>query len=97
MSIIFAFFVFLFIAFSPIMMVVWYRAGTGVAVATVFLNLLAFFTAGIAWIFAFVLAAIGIGPVKSLKTVGFIAILLILSYIFCLAEISYVINLIGAK
>lgn len=95
MSLIFAGLVGLFLAFFPLVMSAYYKASTGVIVATAILCVLGFISVGIATIIAFIVAAVGIGLGNTLKSLAFAVFLIILSVFLFAAELTAFIALVS--
>lgn len=88
MSLIFAWLVGIFLAFFPLVMSTYYKTSTGIVITNCLLCIFGFFTAGITTLVAFIVAAVSIGGMNTLKSVMFAIFLIVLSGIFMAAELT---------
>ena len=93
MSLIFAFVVTIFLSMFPTAMVMYYRAAGSMAVITLILNILGWFTFGIFTIISFIVAAIAIGFKKTLLSILFAIFLIVLSFALIGAEIVALVSM----
>lgn len=96
MSLLFGSVVALFLSLFPIVMTAYYKSSTAVMVAVVILNLLGFVTFGVTTFIAFIIAAISIGVMNTLKSIMFAVFLIFLTFVAGASEIALFASLLGA-
>ncbi|AWY10347.1 hypothetical protein Abraxas_086 [Acinetobacter phage Abraxas] len=96
MSLLFGSIVALFLSIFPIAMVVFYKSSTVITVLVVILNLLGFVTMGVTTFIAFIIAAISIGVMNTLKSIAFALVLLLIVAIAGVGDLAIIASLLGA-
>ncbi|QQO96286.1 hypothetical protein CPT_Minot_083 [Acinetobacter phage Minot] len=86
----------IFLSLFPIVMAAYYKSSTAIMVAVVILNLLGFFTMGVTTFIAFIVAAISIGVMNTIKSIAFALFLLAIVAVAGVADLALIANIVGA-